>query len=291
MPRGLDHVVHVVRDLDAAGEVYDLLGFTVGPRNRHPWGTQNRIIQTDGFFMELLEISEPDKITEGDSGHFSFGAFNRDFLARNGHGLSMLVAEGKDPAAEKAAFDAAGVGGFDLFEFSRLARRPDGGEVEVGFSLAFARDEAAPNAGFFTCTQRKPENFWNPQLQRHTNGVTQVAGVVLVAERPIDHVSFIDTFCGVTPRRATDAWYVAQTPRGEIDIMTRATFGERFGTTAPDGDDLRLAAVRFKSTGAASMRRGLAARKMIEEAMEGMVVAPPRAVMGAAIVLERVDEA
>ena len=36
MARGLDHLVHVVRDLDAAGAFYQRLGFTVGARNRHP---------------------------------------------------------------------------------------------------------------------------------------------------------------------------------------------------------------------------------------------------------------
>jgi len=289
MRRGLDHVVHVVRDLDAAGEVYDLLGFTVGPRNHHPWGTHNRIVQTPGFFLELLEIAEPEKIPEAAGSHFSFGAFNRDFLARNGQGLSMMVAEGSDPLAEKASFDAAGFGGFDLFDFSRLSRRADGEEVEVGFSLAFAQDPATPDTGFFTCTQRRPENFWAPTMQRHTNGVTGVAGVVLVAETPLDHVSFIDTLVGVTPHRASDAWYVATTPRGQIDIMTRGTFGERFGVPAPAGTGLRIGAVRFSSPGADRLRRGLMARGMLEQAIEGIVVVPPRAAMGATIVFERSD--
>ena len=56
MARGLDHLVHAVRDLDAAGELYGRLGFTVGARNRHPWGTHNRIVQLPGFFIELLAI-------------------------------------------------------------------------------------------------------------------------------------------------------------------------------------------------------------------------------------------
>lgn len=287
MPRGLDHLVHLVRDLDAAGEVYDLIGFTVGPRNHHPWGTHNRIVQMPGFFIELLEVSEPDRIPESSGSHFSFGAYNRDFLARNGEGLSMVALEGSDPAAEKAAFDAAGFGGFDVFDFTRMARRSDGQDVEVGFSLAFAQDPAAPNATFFTCTHRKPDNFWSPDLQRHANGATGVAGVILVAEHPMDHVSFIDTAAGVTARRATDDWYIAKTPRGDIDIMTRATFTERFGGPAPAGTDLRIAGVRFVSPGAVDMRRGLAARRMIEEKIAGLVVVPPQAAMGVTLVFDR----
>ena len=81
MPRGLDHIVHAVRDLDAAAEIYRGLGFTVGARNRHPWGTHNHIMQLRGFFIELLTLAEPDKL--GDDG-FSrlFAAHTRDFLER-----------------------------------------------------------------------------------------------------------------------------------------------------------------------------------------------------------------
>jgi catechol 2,3-dioxygenase-like lactoylglutathione lyase family enzyme len=32
MPHGLDHIVHAVRDLDAAAEFYSRAGFTVGTR-------------------------------------------------------------------------------------------------------------------------------------------------------------------------------------------------------------------------------------------------------------------
>lgn len=291
MRRGLDHVVHLVRDVDAAGEVYDLLGFTVGSRNHHPWGTHNRIVQTPGFFIEILEVAEPEKIPPHDGAFFSFGAFNKARLARSGEGLSMLVLEGTDPVGDKADFDAAGIGGYDLFDFSRQARRPDGSEVEVGFTLAYARDPIASETAFFTCTQRKPENFWSPQMQRHANGVTHVLGVVLVTDSPADHVSFIDTFSGCTPRRAVDGWFVTQTPRGAIDLMTPELFIERYGVAAPQGEGLRLAAVRFDTPGAADLRRGLAARRMLVEQIEGIAVVPPTAAMGATLIFERNEDA
>ncbi len=192
MARGLDHIVHAVKDLEAAGELYDMLGFTVGTRNRHPWGTHNRIVQFPGFFLELLEVAEPEAIPPHEDEVFSFGAFNRDFLAEVGPGLSMLVLESKDPAADKAAFDAAGSGGFKLFDFARTGRRPDGSDVEVAFTLAFARDPAAPHAGFFTSLQKLPDNFWAPDLQRHMNGVTGIAGAVLTADEPEAHLAFLE---------------------------------------------------------------------------------------------------
>ncbi|MFG1362977.1 VOC family protein [Xanthobacter versatilis] len=286
MRRGLDHVVHLVRDLDAAGEVYDLLGFTVGARNRHPWGTENRIVQTPGFFIELLQVAEPEKIPPDEGTRFSFGAFNQRFLESCGQGLSMLALEGSDPQAEKAAFDIENFGGFDTFEFGRTARRPDGQEVEVGFTLAFARDPLSPDLSLFTCTQKLPENFWSADLQRHSNQVTGVAGVVLVADTPALHKAFLETVTGCGVLRASDDWYVSQTPRGAVDVMTRPLFTERYGVPAPGGEGLRLAAVRFGTPGAPELRRSLAARRMVEETIAGVVVVPPKAAMGATLVFE-----
>ncbi|MCK0197651.1 VOC family protein [Ancylobacter sp. 6x-1] len=286
MARGLDHVVHAVRDLEAAGELYDLLGFTVGSRNRHPWGTHNRIVQTPGFFMELLEVAEPEHVPEATETFFSFGAFNRDLLASVGPCLSMLVLEGKDPAAEKAEFDAAGFGGLDLFDFQRTGRRPDGSEVEVAFSLAYARDPSSPHCGFFTCTQHRPENFWSPDMQRHMNGTTGVAGVILVADDPAAHVPFLSTFAGVAFRRAVDGWHIAQTPRGAIEVMTHDLFTQRFGAAPAADAGLRLAAVRFAVKDIEQARKRLASSRMAAEEIEGVIVIGPKAALGATLVFE-----
>jgi catechol 2,3-dioxygenase-like lactoylglutathione lyase family enzyme len=62
--RALDHIVHAVRDLDAAAELYRRLGFTVGARNRHSraWGTQNHIVQLPDTFIELLAVTSREGI-------------------------------------------------------------------------------------------------------------------------------------------------------------------------------------------------------------------------------------
>ena len=66
MSRGPDHIVHAVRDLDAVADFYRRIGFTVGARNRHSWGTHNCIVQFPGFFIEILTLAEPEKL--GDDG-------------------------------------------------------------------------------------------------------------------------------------------------------------------------------------------------------------------------------
>src|ERR1700737_4202780 len=114
MSFGLDHIVHAVRDLDAAAEFYARAGFTVGARNRHAWGTHNRIVQLKNCYIEILEVAEPDKIVPLGARSFSFGAFNRDFLARR-EGFSMLMLNSSNAIEDARAFEAAGIGGFDGF--------------------------------------------------------------------------------------------------------------------------------------------------------------------------------
>jgi catechol 2,3-dioxygenase-like lactoylglutathione lyase family enzyme len=243
MPRGLDHIVHAVRDLDAAAALYRGLGFTVGARNKHPWGTHNCIVQFPGVFIELLTLAEPDKLgTDG----FSklFGAFIGDFLKRD-QGLSLLILESRDARADEAAFRAAGIAASEGMSFEREGRRPDGTAVKVGFSLAFADDKRAPDIHFATCRQHYPANFWNPAFQKHTNSVTGIAGVVLVAHEPARHRDFMQSFAGAAALAAGDGFTIA-TPRGAIEVMTPAAFLHRFGVPAPDvARGARLAALRF----------------------------------------------
>ena len=172
MSRGLDHIVHAVRDLDRAGELYERLGFTVGARNRHPWGTHNWIVQFSGVFIELVMFVEPDKLCV-DGFSVLFAARNRDFAAAH-DGLSMLILESRDAAGDAQQFQRTDISASPVLHFERDGQRPDGSRVKVGFSLAFAADRGAPEIGFATCQQHFPENFWNPNYQQHPNGARSV---------------------------------------------------------------------------------------------------------------------
>ena len=283
MARGLDHIVHAVRDLDAAGEAYARFGFTVGARNRHPWGTHNRIVQFPGVFIELLTIGEPERIPSSRPRSISFGAFTHAFLER-GEGLSMLVLEGKGAKADAEAFRAAGIGDFDVFDFEREGKRPDGSAVKVAFSLAFAADPKAPDAGFFTCQQHYPENFWNAAFQKHANGVTGVAGVVFVAENPADHHVFLKAFSGVSDLKSTSSGITIETPRGEIQVMDPAAFRLHYAAEPPDvARGMRLAAIRFAVRDLAVTKSALEGASA--ERMNRLVVAPKIA-HGATLVFE-----
>jgi hypothetical protein len=273
LPRGLDHIVHAVHDLDTAADFYRRAGFTVGARNRHPWGTHNHIVQFPGVFVELVSVGEAGLIPPAAPRVFSFGAYIRDFLSRS-EGLSMLVLEGKGAAADADAFRAAGIGDFDVFDFAREATRPDGSTVKVAFSLAFAADPHTSDIGYFTCQHHFPENFWNPAFQTHPNAVRGVAGVVIVAENPADHGAFLKAFSGVNDLTSTSGGITIETPRGEIAVMTPSAYRLTFGVEPPDlTGGARFAAIRFS----------------LPERQERLVV-PPNEAFGATLIFESPNE-
>ncbi len=194
--RRIDHLVIAVHDLDAAADVYRRLGFQVGQRNRHPWGTENRLIQFKTSFLELITVSGDAAIPPHESGRFSFGAFVRDYLERR-EGLAMFVLDSPDAEADAAAFSRLGIGRYQSFFFERKGRRPDGSETRVAFTLAFAMDPALPDASFFVCQQHNPENFWNTQFQKHPNGAVNVIEATLAAPDAVAHADFLSHFCDV----------------------------------------------------------------------------------------------
>jgi hypothetical protein len=283
MSRGLDHIVHAVHDLDAGAAFYRRLGFMVGARNRHSWGTHNHIIQLPGCFVELLAVAEPEKLG-GEGFAALFGRFHQSFLARQ-EGLSFLMLESQEAQADARDFAAAGIAASGALNFEREGTRPDGGKLKVGFSLAFARDAGAPAIGFATCQQHHPENFWNPALQQHPNAASAIAGAVIVAENPSDHHIFLSAFTGERALNATSSGVTAHTPRGDLAIMDPAAFRSHFGVPAPDiGTGARLAAIRITVRAPEELVAALTAGSVPHILHMGHVVVGPDDAMGATLV-------
>ncbi len=250
-PRGIDHLVVAVKDLEAAREIWQRLGFTMTPRAVHPWGTCNTLAQLDHCFIEVLAVADPALIKATTKRSFSFGAFNRDFLKKR-EGGSMLVLESADADADIADFAKHGLDTFQRFDFERQAKQPDGEMARVAFSLAFTRAVNAAGAttkasGFFTCQQHEPQNFWHAAYQRHANTATTVQSVAFVARNPADYHAFLKDFAGLDTLRSSSAGVFAATPRGEISILTPTAFANFYGETALAGasGDLDMRGVTF----------------------------------------------
>lgn len=289
MPHGLDHVVHAVRDVDAAAEFYIRAGFTVTGRNRHPWGTHNRVVQLRNCYIEILEVAEPEKIPPHGARFFSFGAFSRDFLAR-GEGFSMILLNSRDAAADARSFEENGIGAFDTFDFAREGKRPDGSVVKLAFSLAFAAGPNSPDLRFAACQHYFPENFWNPAFQNHANGAQRVPGVVMVAEHPVSHQDFLKAYTGARTVVSSDG-VTARMENGDIDILDPSAVRDLLGfPVKTSGEGITLNAMRFavadlSRTEALHRQNGLVVRRHSQR-----LVLPPEEGFGAALIFEAAKE-
>ena len=57
----IDHVLIAVRDLDAAKDTFERLGFKVTPEGRHPGrGTSNRLVVFGEEYLELISVHDPE---------------------------------------------------------------------------------------------------------------------------------------------------------------------------------------------------------------------------------------
>jgi hypothetical protein len=290
MPHGLDHVVHAVRDLDAAADLYRRVGFTVGARNQHPWGTHNRIVQLGNAYIELLEVAEAEKIPPRGPRFFSFGAFNRDFLAAR-EGLSTLLLNSRNAADDARTFEAVGIGAFDVFDFLREGKRPDGTVIKLAFSLAFAQDAASPGVGFAACQHHFPENFWNPAFQSHANGAKTMPGVALVADNPTDHHIFLKSFTGLRDLHSNSLGIKVVTENGDVEIMEAVAFRDRTGVAIkPDDAGMTLNALRFAVADIAAVealhREGGIGSRRQSRGDNGRLVVTPELAFGATLIFE-----
>jgi hypothetical protein len=274
MPRAIDHLVIPAHDLDAQAELYLRLGFQVGSRNRHPWGTENHIVQFDGAFLELIGLGEGFGPPAPVPGVFSFARFVAEFLEAR-EGMAMLVLRSSDAEADRRHFAAKGLGDFQRFDFGRRAQRPDGSSVDVAFSLAFASCASLPRTGFFVCQQHFPENFWNREAQIHPNGASGLSGVMITNDAPDEIVEFLSGFVDARPMPITGGFSVAS-----IECITPDAFSVRFGAQAPAHGlaATRITVADVEATAAFIEQRGVAFTRH-----DGMLIVDPRDAMGTLI--------
>jgi hypothetical protein len=199
----------------------------------------------------------------------------------------MLILNSSNAAEDARAFDAAGIGGFEVFDFAREGTRSDGTPVKLAFSLAFVSDPASPNLRFAVCQHHFPENFWDPAFQTHANGVSAVPGVAMVADNPTDHHIFLKAFAGASDLHSSSIGVKASTENGNIEIMEQVAFRDRFGVT-PDveGEGMTLEAMRFEvadigQVEASHRRGGIKSRRHA-----GSLIVPPDIAHGATLIFE-----
>jgi len=273
-PRGIDHLVIAVRDLDKARATWQRLGFTLTPEGVHPFGTKNSLVQLEGGFLELVAINDPATIPPATDRFFSFSSFVRDFIARQ-DGMAMAALKSDDPNIDFADFASRGLPAYEPVKFQRVARGPDGSERQVAFAMTFTADKRLPEAGFFTCRHYFPENFWRDEYRKHENSARRIEAVTMVAGNPADFHEFLTYFTGVRDIQSTSLGIAFDTGDGRVEVMSPAGFQGLYGGAAGavEADPRRFAACRIAVSDAAAAKAALGRNKVpFMEQQEGIVV-------------------
>jgi len=164
MITGIDHLVIVVPNLEAAIKDYERLGFTVVPGGRHPVGTYNGLISlSDSSYIELISFYEANPK------HRWWEPL------QTGEGLVDFCLQTDDLLGDTAKLRAAGVNIDDPVPWRRT--RPDG--YELRWLLSLAR-EGHRGVAPFLIQDETPREERIPKETRHKNGALGI-GIVTVA--------------------------------------------------------------------------------------------------------------
>jgi catechol 2,3-dioxygenase-like lactoylglutathione lyase family enzyme len=165
MLRGIDHVVILVPELDAAVETYMRLGFTVVPGGRHDVATHNALIGfADGAYIELIAFWENSPEHR----------WHR-YLAL-GCGLVDYCMRTDDLSGDAAALRKKGVAMSERQPMSRV--RPDGHRLEWSLSLATRTQGITP----FLIEDITPREERLPRQTTHENGVTGILALTIAVQ-------------------------------------------------------------------------------------------------------------
>src|SRR5688572_6297392 len=205
----LDHVAHFVPDLAAAARLAESLGFAVTPESAHraqgaPAGTSNRCIMLEQGYIEILAPTLDTPHAER----------VRSRMARY-EGVHLACFGTPDAEAEHRRLGARG---FDPEPLVSLERTLQDGKT-VRFRVVYVPPQTMPEGRIQFVEHLTPEVIWTPASLAHSNGVTALSAVYVVADEPADVAARWADFTGLIP-----------SPEGALVTLDSARGRAYFGT-------------------------------------------------------------
>lgn len=224
---GIDHVMIVVPDIEAAGKAYARLGFEVQPRGVHGHlGTANHLMILDKDYIELLGVITPMPLNER----------YRQIAAEGGSLANIALASASADLAHQA-WTANGLNPEPVLAFDR-AVSVGGQEERAAFRIVRLPHEARPGIGIFVCEQRTPQFVYRPEWANHPNGALALSAVTVLAADPQIYAAAANKVFGAGAARINPDGMRVETGAAPIRYLTRAGFARLFpGMAAPRQDD------------------------------------------------------
>lgn len=169
---GVDHVVMVVRDLDAARATFRAMGFTVTPRGRHTLGSQNHCVMFGDDYIELL-------MSPAENPHPA-RQYYTDF-AVEGEGMAAIALKTDNAKAAYTELLWSGFEPTDPVDFSRPVTA-SGSAREARFRITQLSLDKTPGGRIFVCEHFTRDVVWRPEYREHANGATALAAIAIVCD-------------------------------------------------------------------------------------------------------------
>ncbi|MEA9390087.1 VOC family protein [Acerihabitans sp. TG2] len=182
----LDHVLVTPKDYILTLEQFRLLGFSPSPISYHPWGTATCFIMFADNFIELISVTDPDKLGTGAVNGFCFGRQMDAFARRGEEGISLIALHSKDVRQHFSQLAAKIPENQGVVDFRRPIILENGQPDEVVVSMALFIDQHSPDSSWFLCQQHRPDLIWQDQWRQHENGADAMLAVTYLVEDPAE---------------------------------------------------------------------------------------------------------
>jgi hypothetical protein len=217
------------------------MGFSLTPRGFHTLGSQNHCIMFGSDYIELLAVPKPHPAMQ----------YFTDFLA-DGEGLGAIALSTNDAVAARAELAASGVKADEPLDFSRPVEKLG----DAKFRIVQLPPNLSPGCRMFLCQHFTRELVWTPGSVAHALGVTQIAGVVVIATDARGYESLL----GEASQLAEDGRSV-DTGSAPITIGTEEQLTRKLGAAGlPTRKRPVIAALSLRVTdrarAAAALRKG-----------------------------------
>ena len=175
-PFGIDHLMIRVPDSEAAGRLFETLGFAVTPRSTLP-GLSNRLVcfepddSRGASFIELISIDDPAAAPEPVI----------DLLGPENGPAAIVVAT--ENAARLAA-ELSGRAGIQPARDLTRSWQVAGELLQLSFSVLIAHRGSAP-LGWSAIQHRTPEHYRRSEFLRHTDRGLRLSAILACAPEPV----------------------------------------------------------------------------------------------------------